>query len=112
MTGSERDGGKKEKKIFACFLSKTPRIFVLHLKFYKSYMTISTHSLLFITVRVGERVRNVGLPTCESRKSFFCLKTQKPGPCRPALLSTGIACWLYLSPRNILAKAPSDNDHV
>ena len=27
-------------------------------------------------------------------------------------LSTGIACWLYLSPRNILAKTPSNNDHV
>ena len=45
---------KKEKKMFACFLSKTPHIFVLHLKSYKSYMIIPTHSLLFIMLRVGE----------------------------------------------------------
>lgn len=71
---------EKRKKMFACFLSKTPHIFFLHLKFYKSYMTIPTHSLLFITMRVGEWVRNVGLPTCEYRKSFFCLKAKNLDP--------------------------------
>lgn len=107
----QRKTAEKRENVCLFFEQETPH-FHFASKAYKNYMSVPTHSLLFITTRVGGWMRNVGPLTYEYGKSFFCLNAQKAGPYRPALLSTGIAYWLYLSPRNILAKAPSNDDHI
>ena len=82
MTGSERDGRKKEKNVCLFFEQDTPHFHftpeVLQELYDHPYSQpfVYHHEVGW----VGEWVRNVGLPTCEYRKSFFGLKAKNLDP--------------------------------